>query len=133
MLDEEWGFFIDLELNPSLIQKEIQTKKIEKIENTKKSNEKKPFGKHCLTVIYEDEIWYRRDEEDDSDYKDKTWECSDKKAKAKEAAKESAKESAKEAEKKETILANSGCVDKTSVVIYCLICTSFISYSLFLT
>jgi len=61
MHEEEWGFFIDLELHPSQIQKEIQTKKME---NSIKPNinEKKILGRNCLSIIYEDEVWYKRDE-----------------------------------------------------------------------
>jgi hypothetical protein len=109
MLEEEWGFFIDLELHPSPIQKETKKEIQEKIQ--KKTKVIKPFGKNCLSIIYEDELWYKRDEEDDNDYKCKTWECSE------------------EIKKKEKILVNSGCIDKTSAVVYCLICASLISLS----
>jgi len=122
MLEEEWGFFIDLELHPSPIQKEIQQKKIKKEKIDKESQEKtkpkdiKTFGKHCLSIIYEDEIWYKRDEKDDCDYKNPTWEYSDEKTKAKE-------------DEKEKMLATTGCINKITTVLYCIICASFISWS----
>jgi hypothetical protein len=118
MLEEEWGFFIDLELHPIPNKKEIDKETHEKIQKIQKIKSKviKPLGKNGLSIIYEDEIWYRRDEEDDCDYKKPTWEYSDEKTKKKD-------------EEKEKILATTNCINKITTVLYCVICASFISWS----
>jgi len=104
MSDDDWGFFIDLELDPI---------KKEKDKHPKKEKEKVKIYSNNLSVIYEEEMWYQRDENDDTDYKKgtETWECSEEK------------------EKKTSI---GGCMDKSSVIIYCVICASFISLSILL-
>ncbi|NDA89789.1 MAG: hypothetical protein EBY20_02615 [Alphaproteobacteria bacterium] len=113
MSDDDWGFFIDLEQDP--VKKDKQQSKKEKEKEKDKQQPKKEKYKiysNNLTVIYEEDIWYQRDENDDTDYKKgtETWECSEE----------------KEKEKKTTI---GGCVDKYSIIIYCVICASFISWS----
>jgi hypothetical protein len=100
MSDDDWGFFIDLEQDP--VKKDKQ--------QSKKEKEKYKIYSNNLTVIYEEDVWYQRDENDDTDYKKgtETWECSEEK------------------EKETTI---GGCMDKSSIIIYCVICASFISWS----
>jgi hypothetical protein len=103
MRDDDWGFFIDLELDPIKKEKDKHPKKKENLK----------IYSNNLSVIYEEEMWYQRDENDDTDYKKgtETWECSEEK------------------EKKTSI---GGCIDKSSIIIYCVICASFISLSILL-
>ena len=103
MSDEDWGFFIDLEQDPVKKEKE-------KDKQQPKKKEKYKMYSNNLSVIYEEEFWHHRDENYDNDYKKETepWECS------------------KEKEKKTNI---GGCLDKSSIIIYCVICASFISWT----
>jgi hypothetical protein len=61
MSDEDWGFFVDLESDPNLKEKNIYKK------NQRQQNYQKNVD--VLSVIYEEEVWYTRDDDDDNDYK----------------------------------------------------------------
>ena len=134
MLEEEWGFFIDLELYPSQkeidaekqIQKQKQIQKRKQIQIQKQKLEKNIVDNNCLSIIYEDEIWYKRDDEDDTDYKDKPQEYSEGKKKEPETTPKTETETKPENKKN---IAFAGYINKTSAIIYCIICASFISWS----
>ena len=59
MSDEDWGFFIDLEVDPTL-----KDKTLIKIDPPK-------IKKSRMAVIYEEELWYHRDRDDEEHEWDK--------------------------------------------------------------
>lgn len=93
MSDEDWGFFIDLEVDPTL-----KDKTQIKIEPAK-------IKKSRMAAIYEEEIWYHKEDDTEDEW--------DKKENEKNPCKNSL-------------------ISKTSVLIYCVICASFISLSIVL-
>jgi len=124
MHEDEWGHFIDLEMN----QRETETETEKKIEPQPKKTQVVKMSKN-LTVIYEEDIWYKRDETDYSDgyIKEGLSELVPYHIYLKvEPRKEEPK---KEKHGKEV----AGCINQIATLLYCLICTSLISYSLFLT
>ena len=136
MHEDEWGHFIDLEMNQNQNQIEIENQIQKQIEKKIKSQPKKTqevkMSKN-LTVIYEEDIWYRRDETDVCDYYIKEglselvpYHIYLKEEPRKEKPKK--EEPRKEELKKET----AGFINKIATLLYCIICTTFISCSLFL-
>jgi len=131
MHEEEWGHFIDLEIGKeTTIQNKSQVNPENRNltntdstnsepppppPNTKPQKQKKEIQHvvtkklNSLSVIYEEEIWYKRDEEDDSDYGN-TWNYI-------------------YGTNKETIIKRKEYINKASFVMYCFICMSFISWS----
>lgn len=98
MSEEDWGFFIDLEVDPTLKDKTLIKIEPPKIKKTR------------MSVIYEEDIWFNVERE----YKeDDTEDELDKKENEKNSCKNSL-------------------ITKTSVLIYCVICASFISLSIVL-
>jgi len=110
MRDEEWGFFVDLEVDcENITKKNIQP--IKTIKTIKKNN-----NLNYLNTIYEEDYWYEREDfhhEYEGEYEIK-------KNNKKEDTK---KEKDKEEEKydKSTI---------ATIIIYCIFCASVISLSL---
>jgi len=137
MHEDDWGHFVDLEIGKeTTIQKKSQVIPIYKISpnsntktpdstnsepppppplNTKPAKQKKKIQPNIskkfttMSVIYEEEIWYKRDDEDDSDYGN-TWNCI-------------------YVAPKETNNKQKDYVNKASLVLYCFICVSFISWT----
>jgi hypothetical protein len=112
--DEEWGFFVDLEIDYENITKKI----IQPIKTTK-SNSRKTIN--YMSAIYEEDYWYERDEfhhEYEGEYEIK-------KEPNKETNKETNKEPNKETNKDEKYDKQS-----TTIIIYCIFCASVISLSL---
>jgi hypothetical protein len=134
MHEDDWGHFIDLEIG-----QEIAIQKKSKISpnsnptngnptngnskntepppppNTRPTKQKKEIQPNIskkfttMSVIYEEEIWYKRDDEDDSDYGN-NWNCI-------------------YVAPKETNNKQKDYVNKASLVLYCFICVSFISWT----
>jgi len=129
MQEEEWGHFVDLEIGKeTTIQKKSQvipnsnpkTPDSTNSEpppppNTKPTKQKKEMQPNIskkfntMSVIYEEEIWYKRDDEDDNDYGN-SWNYI-------------------YGTNKETIIKRKEYINKASFVMYCFICVSFISWS----
>jgi hypothetical protein len=117
MHEEDWGHFVDLEMN------QIQNQKQKKIEPQVRKTHETKVSKN-FTVIYEEDIWYKRDETNDSDYYIKEG-LSEVVIYYEELKKE---EPRKKELKKETV----GFFNKIATLLYCITCASFISWS-FLT
>lgn len=129
MHENDWGHFIDLEIGQEIA---IQNKsKISPNSNPTNGNSKntepppppntKPAKQKkeiqpiiskkftTMSVIYEEEIWYKRDDEDDSDYGN-NWNCI-------------------YVAPKKTNNKQKEYVNKASLVLYFVVCVSFISWS----
>ena len=132
MHEDDWGHFVDLEMN----QKETE-KKTEKKEFQPKKTQEVKISKN-FTVIYEEDIWYNRDETYDSDYNEEP-------IKEEPRKEEPIKENPRKEEpiKEEPIKENSRkeelrkektaeYINKVATLLYCVICASFISCSLLL-
>jgi len=109
MRDEEWGFFVDLEVDCENITKKI----IQPIKTTN-SNSRKTVN--YMSTIYEDDYWYEREDfhhEYEGEYE----------IKKNNKQEDTKKEKDKEEEKydKSTI---------ATIIIYCIFCASVISLSL---
>ena len=134
MHEDDWGHFVDLEIGKeTTIQKKSQvipnsnpknrnpkTPDSTNSEpppppNTRPTKQKKEIQPNIskkfttMSVIYEEEIWYKRDDEDDSDYGN-NWNCI-------------------YVAPKETNNKQKDYVNKASLVLYCFICVSFISWT----
>ena len=108
MRDDEWGFFIDLEIDCENITKKI----IQPIKTTH-SNSRKTVN--YMSTIYEDDYWYEREDfhhEYEGEYEIKSH-------------KQDADENEKENEKKYKQIQST-----TTVIIYCIFCASVISWTL---
>jgi hypothetical protein len=137
MHEDDWGHFVDLEIGKeTTIQKKSQvipnsnptngnskTPDSTNSEppppppplNTKPTKQKKEMQPNIskkfttMSVIYEEEIWYKRDDEDDNDYGN-SWNYI-------------------YGANKETIFKRKEYINKASFVMYCFICMYFISWS----
>lgn len=109
MRDDEWGFFVDLEVDYENITKKI----IQPIKTIHSDSRKKV---NYISTIYEDDYWYERDDEYEGEYEIKTH-------KQEANKKQNKKENEKEKKYKQI-------ETTTAVIIYCLFCASFISWSL---
>lgn len=133
MQEDDWGHFVDLEIGKeTTIQKKSQvspenrnltTPDSTNSEppppppplNTKPLKQKKEIQPtiskklNSLSVIYEEEIWYKRDDEDDSDYGN-NWNCI-------------------YLAPKETSFKRKEYINKASFVMYCFVCVYFISWT----
>jgi hypothetical protein len=137
MHEEEWGHFVDLEIGQSIKETTIQNKSQVRPNstpknsdstnsdstnsepppppNTKPTKQKKEMQPNIskkfntMSVIYEEEIWYKRDDEDDNDYGN-SWNYI-------------------YGTNKETSIKRKEYINKASFVMYCFICVSFISWS----
>jgi hypothetical protein len=119
MHEDEWGHFIDLEMNQTQTHSQTQKKTQHQPRKTQETKASKNF-----TVIYEEDIWYKRDETNDSDYYIKEG-LSEVVIYYEELKKE---EPRKKELKKETV----EYFNKIATILYCITCASFISCSLFL-
>jgi hypothetical protein len=110
MRDDEWGFFVDLE-----IDYENMTKKI--IQPIKTTNSKSRKTVNYMSTIYEDDYWYEKEEfhhEYEGEYeikKNKKQEDNDNNNKEKDKYDKST---------------------TATIIIYCIFCASVISWSLIL-
>jgi hypothetical protein len=137
MHEDDWGHFVDLEIGKeTTIQKKSQVIPIYKISpnsntktpdstnsepppppplNTKPAKQKKEIQPNIskkfttMSVIYEEEIWYKRDDEDDSDYGN-NWNCI-------------------YLAPKETNFKRKEYINKASLLLYCFVCMYFISWT----
>jgi hypothetical protein len=130
MHEDDWGHFVDLEIGQEIaVQKKSQVSPKNRNPktpdstnsepppppNTRPTKQKKEIQPNIskkfttMSVIYEEEIWYKRDDEDDSDYGN-TWNCI-------------------YVAPKETNNKQKDYVNKASLVLYCFICVSFISWT----
>lgn len=135
MHEEDWGHFVDLEIGQSVKETTIQNKsQVSPNSNPTNGNPKTPDSEPpppppntkpakqkkeiqpiiskkftTMSVIYEEEIWYKRDDEDDSDYGN-NWNCI-------------------YVAPKKTNNKQKEYVNKASLVLYFVVCVSFISWS----
>jgi hypothetical protein len=102
MSEEDWGFFVDLEM--LTIKKEPQIKKFKNV-----------------VVIYEEELWYKRDEEDYTDYEN-NWDYND-------GFVNNPNNPNNPKEKNKIVGNKKDDINKTTLALYCFVCVSFISLS----
>lgn len=113
--DEEWGFFVDLEIDYENITKKI-------IQPIKIANSNSRKTVNYMSTIYEDDYWYER-EDFHHEYHGE-YEIKNHKQETNDKENEKEKENNNEKQKYDKK------IQTTTIVIYCIFCASVISWSL---